>query len=755
MAKEKKLKPDIPAEETTAITAQAQDAKEQAAVEAAAETTATVDAQTVKNEDQPQEKLEVAVDTKNTENAETQREEAALPPKKEKGIRAWWARHKPSTRRLIQIYSMLLYNAYIRGFIKGEIFTGITKNACVPGLNCYSCPGAVAACPLGALQNALTGTGHGGAYYIIGILLLYGLIFGRTICGFLCPMGFGQDLLYKLKTPKLKKSKVTRLFSYLKYVILAVLVIGIPVIYAIDQTAVPGFCKYICPAGTLEGAVMLLVHPSNDSLYGMLGALFSWKTVVLVCVFTASIFIYRFFCRFLCPLGAIYGLFNRFALLGIKVNRSKCTNCGKCVSKCKMDIKSVGDHECINCGECISVCPTKAITWKGSKIFMRNVDESLVKTMPIINEPEAPVTETSAVAENATLAPDTAALNAQATVALDTAGGGSNAGAYINEKQHGEKKPKEKRDRVFWVRLTAVILAVLLYFGVFTYVNFFASAEERPTTEYMFVVDDDAGGEGLLSFSIGDSNKPANMTGKGTGSETDPITVKSITGVWDVPTDGSGAKYFRFKTNKARTYTVHCADDVKEKLSLKIYYMMAGKAYALYDYQVDGDTFTLTLEQPAGYGNGVGDTCYDFTLNCYNGRESVTLTDLRGKVVVVNFWGTWCGPCVSELPEFEAVRSNRDDVEMIAIHSVYGSSGATVQNFLDSKGWDKWGVIFAQDTGTVKESDVFAMLGGRNNVYPRTVVLDKDGVIRSVFDGKISEATLTSAINAAAQASAE
>ncbi|MDE7463489.1 MAG: 4Fe-4S binding protein, partial [Clostridiales bacterium] len=277
-------------------------------------------------------------------------------PPKEKGFKAWWARHKPTKRRLIQIYSLLLYNAYIKGFIKGEIFTGLTKTACVPGLNCYSCPGAVAACPLGALQNALTGTGHGGAYYVLGILLLYGLIFGRTICGFLCPMGLGQDLLYKIRTPKLKKSRVTRILSYLKYVILAVLVIGIPIIYAIDKTAVPGFCKYICPAGTLEGAFMLLLHPDNDSLYRMLGVLFSWKTVVLVCVFTASIFIYRFFCRFLCPLGAIYGLFNKFALLGIKVNRDKCTHCGKCLNKCKMDIKHVGDHECINCGECISVC---------------------------------------------------------------------------------------------------------------------------------------------------------------------------------------------------------------------------------------------------------------------------------------------------------------------------------------------------------------------------------------------------------------
>jgi thiol-disulfide isomerase/thioredoxin/Fe-S-cluster-containing hydrogenase component 2 len=89
-----------------------------------------------------------------------------------------------------------------------------------------------------------------------------------------------------------------------------------------------------------------------------------------VIVIVGSVFIYRFFCRVLCPLGALYGLFNKFAFFGIKLDRPKCVDCGKCISKCKMDIKEVGDHECINCGECISVCPTKAIEWRGGKIIL-------------------------------------------------------------------------------------------------------------------------------------------------------------------------------------------------------------------------------------------------------------------------------------------------------------------------------------------------------------------------------------------------
>ena len=271
----------------------------------------------------------------------------------------------PTKRKLIQLYSALLFNANIKGFFTGEIYKGATKNACIPGLNCYSCPGAVGACPLGSLQNALGASQHRAPFYVIGILLLYGLMLGRIICGFLCPFGFIQELLYKIKTPKLKKSPVTRALSYLKYVILVFLTIVLPILFSS-----PGFCKYICPAGTLEGAVGLLSNEANASELSRLGPLFTWKFAILVAVILGSVFIFRFFCRFLCPLGAIYGLFNHFSVFGIKLEKSKCTSCGLCVSKCKMDIRQVNDHECINCGECIDVCPTKAITFKGSKFFL-------------------------------------------------------------------------------------------------------------------------------------------------------------------------------------------------------------------------------------------------------------------------------------------------------------------------------------------------------------------------------------------------
>ena len=240
---------------------------------------------------------------------------------------------------------------------------------CVPGLNCYSCPGAIGACPLGSLQNALMESKTRTPAYIFGIIILFGLLLGRTICGWLCPMGLAQELLYKIKTPKLKKSKTTRVLSYLKYVILIALVVIVPLFFAI-----PGFCEYICPAGTFEGGVGLLSNPNNEGMLAMLGPLFSWKFILLILFIVASVFVYRVFCRFFCPLGALYGFFCRLALIGVKLDKNKCTDCGLCVDVCKMDIKNVGDHECISCGACISVCPAKAITWKGAQLFVREND---------------------------------------------------------------------------------------------------------------------------------------------------------------------------------------------------------------------------------------------------------------------------------------------------------------------------------------------------------------------------------------------
>lgn len=280
----------------------------------------------------------------------------------------------PSKRKLMQLYFGLLFNANLKGFISGNIYQGNTKVMCAPGINCYSCPGAVGACPLGSLQGSFS-AGKSTLFYVGGILLLYALMFGRMICGWMCPFGFIQDLIYKIKTPKLKKSPVTRVLSFLKYAILVFFVFIVPITYAIRDIPLPAFCKYICPAGTLEGGMLLLSNKFvNTTFFKSLGYLFTWKFMLMVSILVGCVFIFRLFCRFICPLGALYGLFNRFSFFGVKVEKSKCTNCGLCVSHCKVDIKKVGDQECISCGDCVQVCPTKAIVWKGPKISLKEND---------------------------------------------------------------------------------------------------------------------------------------------------------------------------------------------------------------------------------------------------------------------------------------------------------------------------------------------------------------------------------------------
>lgn len=263
-------------------------------------------------------------------------------------------------RIYIQLLSALLYNANIPGFARGTIYKGDVKGVCVPGLNCYSCPGAIAACPLGSLQAALGEAKYKLPLYTVGTLLLFGILMGRGVCAFLCPFGLIQELLYKIPSPKLRKSRFTRLLSLSKYIVLLLFVLFLPLYYLVSYGAsVPAFCKYICPVGTLEGGIPLVLASKN--LQSIIGALFQWKVFVLVAVILASVFIYRMFCRFLCPLGAIYSLFNKFALFGIKVNEHSCVGCNACVDSCKLDTRRINDRECVRCGECRSICEHNAI----------------------------------------------------------------------------------------------------------------------------------------------------------------------------------------------------------------------------------------------------------------------------------------------------------------------------------------------------------------------------------------------------------
>ncbi len=265
-------------------------------------------------------------------------------------------------RQITQLLCALLYNANVKGFLNGAIYGGGSKAVCVPGLNCYSCPGAVGSCPLGALQMALSDIKYSFPYYILGLLLLFGVLAGRLICGFLCPFGFIQELLYKI--PFFKVKRKFKYIKYLKYFFLGVFVIGLPLFYGLTEVvSSPFFCKYFCPAGTLEAGVPLLAL--NGSLRTLIGYLWGQKLFILVVIVMLSLMIYRPFCKFMCPLGAIYGFFNKVSFYRYSVDKNACTHCGKCAEVCKMDIDPVANCnscECIRCGDCKSCCEKKAIS---------------------------------------------------------------------------------------------------------------------------------------------------------------------------------------------------------------------------------------------------------------------------------------------------------------------------------------------------------------------------------------------------------
>ena len=269
-------------------------------------------------------------------------------------------------RGLLQACAVLLTNPHLPNLLKGQIYRGKGKTVCVPGLNCYSCPAATGACPIGAVQSVIGSSKFKFSYYVTGTLILLGVLLGRVVCGFLCPFGWFQELIHKIPLPRKKLStKKLRPLRYLKYLIL-LLTVTLPLIFTNEVgMGNPFFCKYLCPQGVLEGAIPLSL--ASESVRSALGSLFRWKSVVLGAVVLLSLLFYRPFCKWLCPLGAFYALLNKVSLFQMKVDNDKCVSCGKCAKVCKMDVdvtKTPNHTECIRCGMCVNVCPTGAVHFR-------------------------------------------------------------------------------------------------------------------------------------------------------------------------------------------------------------------------------------------------------------------------------------------------------------------------------------------------------------------------------------------------------
>lgn len=273
-------------------------------------------------------------------------------------------------RRWTQVFSTIALNAYLPAFFTGTIFQGKSKGVCVPVLNCYSCPSALGACPVGTIQHALAsararfsaGQTQVGLY-ALGSLGIVGAVAGRFPCGWFCPFGLVQELLHKLPG---RKVRIPHLVTYLRYVILALTVFILP-FFVLDALGYGDtwFCKWICPAGTLEAGLPLVA--ANAGIRAQVGLLFAWKVTILVAFLVWMMVSMRPFCRVVCPVGAILGLFNKVSFLRLRVDASTCTSCGRCRKVCPIDIEvpaRPNSPDCIRCLKCVKVCEAGCITYE-------------------------------------------------------------------------------------------------------------------------------------------------------------------------------------------------------------------------------------------------------------------------------------------------------------------------------------------------------------------------------------------------------
>ncbi|MGC9366325.1 MAG: 4Fe-4S binding protein [bacterium] len=264
-------------------------------------------------------------------------------------------------RPLFGLAGFIIFNSYFIGFLKG-IYTGNNKRFCTPFINCHSCPSATFACPAGLIQHYLSYHHLFKIWlipkFVIGTLVLIALIAGKAICGWICPFGTIQTLLYRLKSVKIPLSPK---LHFIKYVVFIGLVVYLPVLLG-----APWFCK-LCPVGSLEAGVPLISFGTGSvQLREIAGNLFSIKLALLSLFLLWSVFSKRPFCRLFCPIGTIYSLFNKFSLLEVKVDDNKCIHCGKCKKLCPIENEAplaARSVDCFLCGECVRICPTDAVKY--------------------------------------------------------------------------------------------------------------------------------------------------------------------------------------------------------------------------------------------------------------------------------------------------------------------------------------------------------------------------------------------------------
>lgn len=190
-------------------------------------------------------------------------------------------------------------------------------------------------------------------WYPLGILLVMFSIFGRVFCGWACPFGLFQDIVHVFKGIDLPDS-LHKVLTKVKYLVL------VAVFAACYYTGTPFFDR-VNPFATLTSAIprMLLVGFTVDM----------WVIVRLTLFFLLLIsflFVNRFWCRYLCPVGGLASIFNKVSPLHLHFDPSRCDKCKECLDVCPtrvniFDVARKRPAECILCGSCADACPNGAL----------------------------------------------------------------------------------------------------------------------------------------------------------------------------------------------------------------------------------------------------------------------------------------------------------------------------------------------------------------------------------------------------------
>ena len=212
------------------------------------------------------------------------------------------------------------------------------------------------------ISGSFSLSGSGTDLALMLAVLPISIIWGRFFCGFLCSFGALSELIYALsgtlwKGRKPIPKRMDGILKYLKYLIFLLLFVFVWTLqFQIDNRLNP-----------------LYVFGVYSKSWTSASAAFTVGGFLLLCILIGSVFVERFFCRYLCPMGALFSALSRLRLFKILRRTNSCVSCGQCDRSCSMGIPVSGgarvtSGECIDCMRCTERCPQNALSSNASPV---------------------------------------------------------------------------------------------------------------------------------------------------------------------------------------------------------------------------------------------------------------------------------------------------------------------------------------------------------------------------------------------------